>query len=121
MKFLCFAYGERKAMEALSKDQFERLVAKCREHDAELKKSGKLVEAHSLEWATKSIRPRNGKTVVTDGPYGETKEQVGGLILIEAENIDEAVRIASLHPAAHLGEELGWGIELRPIADGCHQ
>jgi hypothetical protein len=61
------------------------------------------------------IRPRNGKPMVTDGPFMETKEHVGGFFIIDAENLDEAVRIASLHPAAHLGEHAGWGIEVRPI------
>jgi hypothetical protein len=121
MKFLCLAYGEQKAMEALTKDEFEKLVAKCRVYDEELRKTGRLIEGKSLEWACKSIRPRNGKPVVTDGPFTETKEQVGGLVIIEAENLDEAVRIASMHPAAHLGERLGWGIDVRPFADACHQ
>ena len=121
MKYLCLAYGDRKKMEALSKGEFEDLVARCREHDAELQKSGHYVSAQSLEWDTKTIRPRKGKPVVTDGPFVEAKEQVGGLVIIEARDLDEAVRIASLHPAAHLGETLGWGIDVRPIADGCHQ
>jgi hypothetical protein len=51
-----------------------------------------------------------------DGPFLETKEQVGGVFLIEAKDLAEAVAMASKHPAAHLGEGLGWGIELRPVA-----
>jgi hypothetical protein len=51
----------------------------------------------------------------------ETKEKVGGLIVIEARDLNEALRVAALHPAAHLGEHLGWAIEVRPIAEGCHQ
>ena len=74
-----------------------------------------------LEWDVTTIRSRDGKTVVTDGPFVETRETVGGLVVIEARDLNEAIRIASLHPAAHLGEQLGWAIELRPIADGCHQ
>jgi hypothetical protein len=73
------------------------------------------VSAYSLEWGVTSVRPRNGRPVVTDGPFVETKEQVGGLIVIEAKDLNEAIRIASLHPAAHLGEDIGWGIEIRPI------
>ena len=121
MKYLCLAYGDQRKMEALTKDQFEALVAQCRVHDEELKKSGHYVSGQSLEWASMAIRPRGGKTVTSDGPYAETKEQVGGLVIIEARDLNEAVRVASLHPAAHLGEHLGWGIEVRPIADGCHQ
>ena len=121
MKYLCLAYGIQKEMEALTKEQFEALMVKCRAHDEELKQSGHLVSGTSLEWAAVSIRRRNGKVVVTDGPFIETKEQIGGLVVIEAKDLNEAIRIAKLHPAAHLGEGQGWGIEVRPIADGCHQ
>ena len=58
---------------------------------------------------------RNGKPDVTDGPYAEAKEMVGGFFIIEAADKDEAVRVASLHPAATLGERVGWGIEVHPI------
>ncbi|MGH7297158.1 MAG: YciI family protein [Polyangiaceae bacterium] len=121
MRYLCLAYGDRKKVEALTKEDFEALVAKCRVYDEELKKSGHLVSSQSLEWDVMSLRPRGGKTVTMDGPFVETKETVGGLIIIEARDLNEALRVAALHPAAHLGEDLGWGIEVRPIADGCHQ
>ena len=64
-------------------------------------------------WTT--LRPRNGKTHVSDGPYTESKEVVGGLFIIEADSADEALRIASMHPAATLGEETGWAVELIPM------
>lgn len=121
MKYLCLAYGDRQKMSALTKPEFEALVARCKEHDAELQRSGHFAGAHSLEWDVTSIRPRDGRPVVTDGPFAETRETVGGLFFIEARDLNEAIRIASLHPAAHLGEHLGWGIEVRPVAAGCHQ
>ena len=122
MKYLCLAYGDQKKMAALSKAEFEALVAKCRVHDEELRNSGHFVQSESLEWGVTTIRAKNGKVVVTDGPFVETRETVGGLIVIEARDLNEAIRIASLHPAAHLGESTGWGIELRPISPtGCHQ
>jgi hypothetical protein len=121
MKFLILAYGKREAMQALTKEQFGALVAECGTHDAELKATGSYLQAMSLEWDSVVIRPRGGKTVTTDGPYAETKEQIGGIVMIEAPNLEEAVRLAKMHPAAKMGEKLGWGIELRPIADGCHQ
>jgi hypothetical protein len=121
MKYLCLAYGDQRKMEALTKEQFEALVARCRLHDEELRKSGHLVMVESLEWATTTIRARNGKVVTTDGPFVETKEKVGGLFVIEARDLNEAIRVAALHPAAHLGEDVGWAIEVRPIAAGCHQ
>ena len=116
MKYLCLAYGDQKKMEALSKAEFERLVAKCRVHDEELRRSGHHVQGESLEWGVTTIRAKNGKVVVTDGPFVETRETVGGLVVIEARDLNEAIRVASMHPAAHLGEDLGWAIELRPIS-----
>ena len=121
MKYLCLAYGNQEKMEALSKAEFEALVTRCRQHDEELKKTGQVVLTESLEWDVTTIRPKNGKPVVTDGPFVETKETAGGLFIIEARDLNEAIRIASLHPAAHLGEHLGWAIEVRPLADSCHQ
>jgi hypothetical protein len=53
--------------------------------------------------------------MVTDGPFVETKEQVGGFFIIEANDLDEAIRVASKHPAANLGETVGWAVEIRPI------
>ena len=61
------------------------------------------------------MRPRGGKPQVTDGPYAEAKEVVGGFFIVEAKDRDEAIRLASLHPAATLGEEAGWGLEVHPI------
>ena len=61
------------------------------------------------------MRPRKGKVSITDGPFTETKEQVGAFFIIEARDLDEAVRVASNHPAAHLGEQVGWGLEVRAI------
>ena len=121
MKYLLMAYGDRKKMEALSKAEFEALVAKCRVHDEEFRKTGQVLSVESLEWETATLRPRNGKALITDGPFAETKEQVGSILIIEAKDLSDAVRVASLHPAAHLGEHLGWWIEVRLIADGCHQ
>jgi hypothetical protein len=121
MKYLLMAYGDRKKTEALSKAEFEALVAKCRVHDEEFRKTGRVRSVESLEWATATLRPRGGKTLVTDGPFAETKEQVGSILIIDATDLTDAVRVASLHPAAHLGEHLGWWIEVRAIADGCHQ
>ena len=120
MKYLCLAYGDRKRIEALSKAEFEALLSRIRVHDEELRRSGHFVFAESLEWDVMTVRPRNGKPVVTDGPFVETKETIGGLVMIEARDLNEALRIASLHPAAHHGEDLGWGIEVRPVAAGCH-
>jgi len=121
MKYLCLAYGDQTKMEALSKSEFEALVAKCGPMDEELRRTGQVQMTESLEWETATIYTRDGKQIVTDGPFVETKEKVGGLFIIEARDLNEAIRVASLHPAARLGEERGWALEIRPIASGCHQ
>lgn len=115
MKFLCLAYGDPQKMSALSESELEALFAQCRALDAELQATGQVLQGESLDWAVTTIRPRGGKPVVSDGPFVETKELVGGLILIEARDLNDAIRVASLHPAATLGEEIGWAVEIRPI------
>jgi len=117
MKYLCLAYYDEQAFEALSKPELEALVGQCPPHDAALRASGHLVMQASLgpTRETTSLRPRNDKVSITDGPFVETKELVGGFFIIEARDLNEAIRVASMHPAAHLGEQVGWGIEVRPI------
>jgi hypothetical protein len=117
MKFLCLGYYNEKKFNALPKPELDAMVAACKTHDEALKKSGHLLSVASLAAprTTTSIRPKNGKPVATDGPFAETKEQVGAFFIIEARDLIEATHIASLHPAAHLGEAVGWGIEVRPI------
>jgi hypothetical protein len=92
-------------------------VSQCRRYDEALRESGHLIVQASLgsPSASTTVRPRNGKPSVTDGPFIETKEQVGGFFLIEARDLNEAIRVAAKHPAANLGEQVGWGIEVRPI------
>jgi hypothetical protein len=117
MKFLCLGYYNEKKFAAMPKDDVDALVRKCRTHDEGLRNSGHMVLVASLAATreTTSVRPKNGVPSVTDGPFAETKEQIGAFFIIEAADLKEATRIASLHPAAHLGEEVGWGIEVRPI------
>ena len=117
MKFLCLAYYDEKKFEALPKNELAAIVSQCKPHDEELYKGGhmKMVASLAAPAVSKSIRPRNGKPFVTDGPYAETKEQLGSFFIIEAADLEEATREAAKHPAAHLGENMGWGIEVRPI------
>lgn len=118
MRYLCLAYYDEKKFEAMEREEFEALVSQCPAYDADLHSSGHLVEVASLEptKSSVSLRPRNGAVSITDGPFAETKEQLGSFFIIEARDLNEAVRVASKHPAANIGEEMGWGIEVRPIA-----
>ncbi len=115
MKYLCLAYGDKSKMQALPREKLLSIVEKCKPYDAELNRAKGVVFHEGLSWDVTTIRPRNGTVSVTDGPFVEVKEQVGGVFLVEATDLNEAIRIASLHPAAHLGEDLGWAIEVRPV------
>jgi hypothetical protein len=117
MKYLCLAYHDEKTSEALSQAELDAIGSKCKSHDEELHKGGQLILVGSLAptRTTTSVRPRNGKALITDGPFAETKEQIGAFFIIEAKDLNEAILVASKHPAAHLNEHLGWGIEVRPI------
>ena len=117
MRYLCLAYYDPAKFNALSAPERDAIVSKCPAYDAELRATGHLLFSASLGEPERSasIRPRGGKVSVTDGPFTETKEMIGGLFIIEAADSAEAKKIASHHPAAHLGEQVGWGIEIRPI------
>ena len=117
MKYLCLAYYDEDKFEALSKAEKDAIEVECKSHDEDLHKSGRLILVGPLAPTrlTASLRPKKGKASITDGPYAETKEQVGAFFLIEAKDLNEAVGVASKHPAARLNAHLGWGIEVRPI------
>jgi hypothetical protein len=118
---LCLLYGNQEKVTQLPKEEFAAIVEQCKKHDAELQRTGAVLSVESLEWDVTTVRPKDGKPTVIDGPFVETRDVVGSFMIIEARDLNEAIRIASLHPAANMGEGLGWGIEIRPVADGCHQ
>lgn len=120
MKYLGLAYYCPEKFAAMAPDEVGALVSQCPALDEKMRATGKVLVAASLSepetWA--ALRPSAGKTQIIDGPYTESKELVGGLFVIEADNRDEALRLASMHPAAVLGEAGGWAVELIPI-DSC--
>jgi hypothetical protein len=117
MKYLLLAYYDETKWDALSEDERAALGSECQPYDEELRKGGHVIAMGSLEHTrmTTTIRPQGGKPLITDGPFAETKEQLGGFLLIEARDLNEAIQVASNHPAARLNERLGWGLELRPF------
>lgn len=117
MKYMCLIYYDEKNLDSLSKKDFEELVDESLEFDEELQRNGQSLARgalQSIQTAT-SIRIRNGKTSITDGPFVETKEQLGGIVVIEANDLNEAIQIASKLPPARLG-----GVEVRPIRELQH-
>ena len=114
MKYVCLVYGEEKDLYALTAERGAKLDADSLAYDRSLDQEGKLIIAQALQSVrtSKSVRRREGKRLVTDGPFAETKEQLLGFVMVEADNLDEALDIAAGIPLAELGT-----IEVRAIYD----
>jgi hypothetical protein len=114
MKYMCIAYEEERKLNELSEGEWQALRQETLDYVETLRKSGCLIVTHALQSATiaSTLRLRDGKLSVTDGPFAETKEQIGGFFLIEASGVREAVEIAAKWPSARIGS-----IEVRPIEE----
>jgi hypothetical protein len=114
MRYLCLAYEEERKLNELSRDEWQALRQETLDYVELLRERGQLVSAHPLQSATtaSTVRVRDGRLSVTDGPFAETKEQIGGFFLLEVQDFDEAVGIAAQWPSARLGS-----IEVRPLEE----
>ena len=111
MRYLCIVHVDPSLIAELSDAEGLELTRECRAYDQQLLNRGKLIAAEALDRpeAARIVRMRNRKATVTDGPYAETKEFLGGFLFIEARDLDEATEIASACPMARMGS-----IEVRP-------
>jgi hypothetical protein len=114
MKYLCLAYEEESKLNEMSKKEWSDLRDETLEYVDELKKGGYLLATEALQSARTSatVRVRNRAVAITDGPFAETKEQLGGFFLIKARDLNEAIQVASRWPSARFGS-----IEVRPIEE----
>jgi hypothetical protein len=114
MKFMLLIYVDGTLLDDLPAGQYDAMMRDCLGHADDLRRDGCLIESQMLEDAVtaRSVRIRKGRTTATDGPYSEAKEVLGGFNLIEADNIEEAVRIASEFPWGRIG-----CVEVRPVRD----
>ena len=114
MKFMCIAYEEEALFHDMPPEDWQALRQQTLDYVQFLLDNKRLITAHPLQSATTAatVRVRDGKTAVTDGPFAETKEQIGGFFLIEAADFDEALKIAEKWPSAKLGT-----IEVRPLEE----
>jgi hypothetical protein len=114
MKFMLVIYNDPKLYGALPQAETDQMMRDCLTHADGLRRDGQLTESQMLDEANtaKSVRIRNGRTKITDGPFSEAKEVLGGFNLIEAKDMDEAVRIAAEFPWARTG-----CVEVRPVRD----
>ena len=114
MKYVCLVYGEETLFDTLTKEGSAKLDAESLAYDRSLDAAGHLIVAEALQSVRKSrtVRRRKGKTIVTGGPFAETKEQLLGFVMIEAKDIEEATKIAAGIPLAELGS-----VEVRAVYD----
>lgn len=114
MKYICLAYEEEEKLNVLTNAEWDSLRNETLSYLEELTKRGQVIAAEALQSVRKAatVRVRSGAVAMTDGPFAETKEQLGGFFLITARDLNEAVQIASRWPSARLGS-----IEVRPIEE----
>ncbi len=111
MRFVCLGYCDHARFESMSEADLQRIMEECFDYDDVLREGGHFVGGEALGFASSAVtlRPRGDRVDVTDGPYAETKEQLGGILILEAKDIDEAVELMSRHPGARIGP-----FEIRP-------
>ena len=114
MKYLCVVYTEEAKLAALSELEFAQLDADSLSYDQELRDGGYLIAAQALQsvQTATTLRVRKNKLSATDGPFAETKEQLCGFVLIQAKDLNEAIRVASKIPSARVGS-----VEVRPVRE----
>ena len=114
MKYLCLIYDAEKTMATMPKPEADAFMAEYFTYTEGIRKSGHYVAGEALQPVSTAttIRKRNGKVSTTDGPFAETKEQLGGFYLIEARDLNDAIQVAGRIPSVRTGS-----IEVRPVVD----
>jgi hypothetical protein len=114
MKYICLGYFDEKNWETMSESERNALMDECFAYDDVLRQGGHFVGGEALQSARNAttLRYRNGKVSVTDGPFAETKEQLGGILILEAKDLNHAVQLMSKHPGVKVGP-----FEIRPAED----
>jgi len=114
MKYLCLIYQDEKQEHTISKAEMQEVYAEYQAFTEDLKRNGQYLASNGLQPSTTAttVRVRNGKMSATDGPFVETKEQLGGFYLIEAKDLNDAIKAAARIPSAR------WGaVEVRPVRE----
>jgi hypothetical protein len=114
MKFICLGYIEENKWEKMSEKEQHAMLDECFTYDDVLRKNGHFAGGEALDSARKAatLRWKNGQVTVTDGPYAETKEMLGGILVLEANDLEHAIQLMSKHPGVKYGP-----FEIRPAAD----
>jgi hypothetical protein len=114
MKYICLGYYDEKTWERMSERERNALIDACFAYDDVRRKHGHVVGGEALQSARNAtpLRWKNGKVLITDGPYAETTEQVGGILVLEARDLNHAIQLLSEHPGVQAGP-----FEIRPAED----
>ena len=114
MKYICLGYMEEKKWKTMSESERNAMIDECFAYDDVLRKNGHFVGGEALQSAgnATTLRWKNGKVSITDGPYAETKEQLGGILVLEARDLNHATQLISKHPGVKAGP-----FEIRPAED----
>ncbi len=114
MKYLCLVYYDEKIINAMTQSEWQALNEECVACGEDLRGSGHMIGGNALHPTTTatSLRVRDGKTLITDGPFAETKEQLAGFYMLEARDLNEVIQLVSKIPPAKLG-----CVEIRPIRE----
>jgi hypothetical protein len=114
MKYLALVFYQEKIMNAMSQQEWDELNRECLACSDQMRKNGHFLDGNALQSVdtATTVRLRNGRLTTTDGPFAETKEQIAGYYLLEARDINEAIRLAGRIPPARYG-----GIEIRPVRE----
>ena len=112
MQYLCLIYEDEKVWQSMPKSETEKIINEFSAYTDSVKKSGHFMGGSGLEptHAATTVRVRNGRVSTTDGPFAETKEQLGGYYLLQARDLNEAIQLASKIPGARFG-----AVEVRPV------
>jgi hypothetical protein len=114
MKYICLGYIAPNKFESMSEGERNAMLDECFSYDEVLKKNGHFAGGEALQGPTTATTLwwKNGRVTVTDGPYAETKEQLGGILMLEARDLNHAIQLMSKHPGVKAGP-----FEIRPAAD----
>jgi hypothetical protein len=112
MKFICLGYRSESKWDEMTERDLTDLIEKCFAYDEELRRGGHFIGGEALQTVRNAatLRYQKDKVIITDGPYAETKEQLGGFLILEARDLNHAIQLMSRHPGVHYGP-----FELRPV------
>ena len=115
VKYLCFGYYDKSKFDGMTESERNAMFDTCFEYDDHLRANGHWAGGEALQPAETALTlsRKNGKVITTDGPYAETKEQLGGILMLEARDMNHAVQLIGQHPALTYGNIF----EIRPVAD----